>query len=78
MQKTKTFIFIILATLILAGCQQISDKAGEIGNEAQKQAESIMTQVDATKTQILDTRAKFDEKVQQAQDAAAAVPKLAQ
>lgn len=76
----KKSILIPAAAVILiafAGCQQIADQAGKMKSDAEKAVTDASQQVEKTKATVLDTKAKIDEKVQQAQEAADAIKKFA-
>ena len=70
----KTFLFLAAATLVLTvtGCQQ----AQKLQSDATKAYDQASQQVETTKTQVIDAKAKLDEKVTQAQEAADAIKKL--
>jgi nitrous oxide reductase accessory protein NosL len=68
----KTLILIPAVLVLLAGCQQAQD----LQQSAQKTINDASQQVENVKTQALETKAKIDEKVTQAQQASDAINKL--
>ena len=83
MTNKNTFICTAATILLIAftGCTQVaqvSDQAQSIKNQAEQKINSIQTQYETTKNQVLDTKAQIDQKVDQAKNAADAVGKLVQ
>lgn len=62
------------AALILTGCQQ----AQKLQNDTTNAINAASQQIETTKTQVVETKNKIDEKVTQAQQAADAIKKLGQ
>lgn len=74
---TKFIITVSVGTLLLlTGCQQAKDEANKLQTNATKTWNDASQQVESTKKQVLDAKAKVDEKMTQAQQAADAVHKL--
>lgn len=73
MKKT-SIIAATFALLILAGCQE-TDK---LQQDATKALDDASKQVENVKTSLMETKAKVDEKVTQAQEAADAIKKLSE
>ena len=66
----------IVSLIALSGCQQL-EKAGQaVRQEGEKAINNLSQQAETTKTSILETKAKFDEKSQQVMTAVDAVNKL--
>jgi len=83
MTNKNTFICAAASILLMAftGCTQVtqvSDQARSIQNQAEQKIDSIQTQYESTKKQVLDTKAQIDQKIDQAKNAADAVGKLVQ
>ncbi len=73
MVKKIAFASTIIFSLILAACQQVSDQALQVRQEAEKKIGEITTQYESAKSQVLETKAQIDEKVEDVQNAATAV-----
>jgi altronate dehydratase len=66
----------IAALLILGGCQQFQDTAENLRKEGEKTVNGLSQQADNIKTQVLETKAAYDEKSQQVVNAVDAVNKV--
>ena len=66
----------LASAVILSGCEQISKEADKATSDAMKAYESASQQMENTKKQAIDAKAKVDEKLTQAQQAADAIKKL--
>ncbi len=74
--KKLLFVSGIVGLLILGGCQQFQDTAENLRKEGEKTVNGLSQQADNIKTQVLDTKAKYDEKSQQVVNAVDAVNKV--
>lgn len=73
MAKKITLASLIIFAFAFLGCQQVSDQAAQIRGEAQKKINDIQVQYDTAASQVMETKAKIDQKVEDVQNAATAV-----
>lgn len=63
---TSSVIGVTAAFLTLSGCQQLQKQAQDLQNQGQKTFNGLSQQAEGVKTQVLQTKAAFDEKSQEA------------
>ncbi len=63
--KKLLFAFSALALMILSGCQQLQTEAEKLRKQGEQAINGFSQQADGFKTQVLKTKAQFDEKSQQ-------------
>lgn len=74
--KKLLFVSGILGILALSGCQQIQDQAQTLRQQGESTINGFSQQADTVKKQVLETKAKYDEKSQQVINAVDAVNKV--
>lgn len=74
----KKFLFAssAVALVIFTGCQQIQDQAVNLRKQGEQTINGFSQQADNIKTQVLQTKAAYDEKSQQVVNAVDAVNKV--
>lgn len=74
----KKFLFAssAIALVMLGGCQQIQDQAENLRKQGEQTLNGFSQQADNIKTQVLQTKAAYDEKSQQVVNAVDAVNKV--
>lgn len=73
---TKKILALCALSLALFGCQQFQETAQNLRKQGESTYGTLSQQADQTKTQLIQTKDKFDEKSQQFVNAADAVGKL--
>ena len=66
----------IIGMLALTGCQQLQDSAETLRKQTEGTINGLSQQADNVKTQVLNTKAAYDEKSQQVVEAVGAVNKV--
>lgn len=72
MKKTSTFAlgaFALTAAIILGGCNQIQEQAQTLRKNGETLVNQASQQAEAAKTQLIQTKAGIDQKVQDLQTA---------
>ncbi len=75
MKKT-LFIAGMIAAAVLSGCQQIQDQANSLSQQSADAINGFSQQANNIKTQVLQTKAAYDEKAQEVQNTINDVNKL--
>jgi hypothetical protein len=63
----------LMSVLALTGCQQIQNSAQNLRQQGEQTLNGFSQQANGLKTQVLETKAKYDEKSQQVVNAVGAV-----
>lgn len=71
--KKLLFVSGIIGLLVLSGCQQFQNTAENLRQQGEQTINGLSQQADNIKTQVLDTKAAYDQKSQQVVNAVDAV-----
>jgi uncharacterized lipoprotein YajG len=76
--KKLILIFTFAAITLLSGCQAIQDQAENLRKQGENTMNGLSQQAENVKTQVIQTKQKYDEKSQEVVNAANALNKLTQ